>query len=462
MYFSQLTTGDVEWWFVEHCRTSEKGYVPSSYVAVAGSLEAEESSVKGWQLLELGGYAAIIEDRVKFKDLYHETIKFLLSLITFDDSGGTFQGYHGRTRNGFFSSTATQQELSWFATVKLHRLSNKHKWIIVGIIDHLHGTEHLKKKSESDSHINNPLQTKSHCCSTVSLRFGAAHIWPDVQADMPVCLLEFLAAGQNLARVQTHGRTHKRHNSRDTIYAPRAPVRMPDPPTYVPISHYLIPILLRFDRHILVLLDKITLELKRFLQPMYLISPLILPLSSHPPPLSAMQPTLERDFLGSRQRDRAKLPLKLPKAAKRLGSLTLSVRDREVDPTTNHTTDTVKHYRVKKLGPTSSTGCRYYISTKRGFPSLRDLVEHYSTEADGLCRRLTRACPRPPPLTSDLSVQTKDHWEIPRTSITLLEKLGAGQFGEVWKGAHIKLNVLNIEDEMLICYVLPTLVFYKA
>ncbi|VDM33286.1 unnamed protein product [Hydatigera taeniaeformis] len=33
---------DAEWWFVEHCRTSEKGYVPSSYVAVAGSLEAEE------------------------------------------------------------------------------------------------------------------------------------------------------------------------------------------------------------------------------------------------------------------------------------------------------------------------------------------------------------------------------------------------------------------------------------
>uniref|UniRef100_A0A158QGN6 Tyrosine-protein kinase n=1 Tax=Rodentolepis nana TaxID=102285 RepID=A0A158QGN6_RODNA len=115
------------------------------------------------------------------------------------------------------------------------------------------------------------------------------------------------------------------------------------------------------------------------------------------------------------------------------GSLTLSVRDREFDSATNRATDTVKHYRVNKLGSTSSTGFRYYISTKRSFPSLRDLVEHYSTEADGLCSRLTRACPRPPPLTSDLSVQTKDHWEIPRTSITLLEKLGAGQFGEVWK-----------------------------
>ncbi|EUB60000.1 Tyrosine-protein kinase transforming protein Src [Echinococcus granulosus] len=121
-----------------------------------------------------------------------------------------------------------------------------------------------------------------------------------------------------------------------------------------------------------------------------------------------------------------------------LGTLTLSVRDREVDATTSHATDTVKHYRVKQFG---GGGGGFYISTKRGFPSLRDLVEHYSAEADGLCRRLTRACPRPPPLTTDLSVQTKDHWEIPRTSITLLQRLGAGQFGEVWKGGWVECNL---------------------
>ncbi|VDL98225.1 unnamed protein product [Schistocephalus solidus] len=33
---------DSEWWFVEHCRTSAKGYVPSSYVAFEFSVEAEE------------------------------------------------------------------------------------------------------------------------------------------------------------------------------------------------------------------------------------------------------------------------------------------------------------------------------------------------------------------------------------------------------------------------------------
>ncbi|KAL7055952.1 hypothetical protein AAHC03_022874 [Spirometra sp. Aus1] len=109
------------------------------------------------------------------------------------------------------------------------------------------------------------------------------------------------------------------------------------------------------------------------------------------------------------------------------GTLTLSVRDREVDSSL-HATDTVKHYRVKHID-----GGGFYITTKRGFPTLRDLVEHYSADANGLCCRLTRPCPRPPPLTTDLSVQTKDHWEVPRKSISLVEQLGSGQFGEVWK-----------------------------
>ena len=34
----------------------------------------------------------------------------------------------------------------------------------------------------------------------------------------------------------------------------------------------------------------------------------------------------------------------------------------------------------------------------------------------------------------DLSRETKDAWEISRTSLELDIKLGAGQFGEVWKG----------------------------
>jgi hypothetical protein len=33
-----------------------------------------------------------------------------------------------------------------------------------------------------------------------------------------------------------------------------------------------------------------------------------------------------------------------------------------------------------------------------------------------------------------LSHNTRDHWEIDRTSLKFIRKLGHGQFGEVWEG----------------------------
>jgi len=54
--------------------------------------------------------------------------------------------------------------------------------------------------------------------------------------------------------------------------------------------------------------------------------------------------------------------------------------------------------------------------------------------SDGLCCKLSKPCPSKAPAMKDLSRETKDAWEIPRASLTLIEKLGAGQFGEVWKG----------------------------
>lgn len=38
------------------------------------------------------------------------------------------------------------------------------------------------------------------------------------------------------------------------------------------------------------------------------------------------------------------------------------------------------------------------------------------------------------PRLTDLSMKTKDVWEIPRESLQLLKRLGNGQFGEVWMG----------------------------
>jgi len=52
--------------------------------------------------------------------------------------------------------------------------------------------------------------------------------------------------------------------------------------------------------------------------------------------------------------------------------------------------------------------------------------------SDGLCCRLTVPCPlleKPQTITI-----ARDVWEIPRESLQLEQKLGAGMFGEVWKG----------------------------
>lgn len=57
-----------------------------------------------------------------------------------------------------------------------------------------------------------------------------------------------------------------------------------------------------------------------------------------------------------------------------------------------------------------------------------------SERAAGLCCRLIGSCKRGMPKLADLSVKTKDVWEIPRESLQLIKKLGNGQFGEVWMG----------------------------
>ena len=38
------------------------------------------------------------------------------------------------------------------------------------------------------------------------------------------------------------------------------------------------------------------------------------------------------------------------------------------------------------------------------------------------------------PVTEGLSHSTRDQWEIDRSSLKFVRKLGHGQFGEVWEG----------------------------
>ncbi|XP_021047639.1 tyrosine-protein kinase HCK [Mus pahari] len=106
------------------------------------------------------------------------------------------------------------------------------------------------------------------------------------------------------------------------------------------------------------------------------------------------------------------------------GSYSLSVRD--FDPQHG---DTVKHYKIRTL---DSGG--FYISPRSTFSSLQELVLHYKKGKDGLCQKLSVPCVSPKPQKP----WEKDAWEIPRESLQMEKKLGAGQFGEVWMATYNK------------------------
>ncbi|XP_062316373.1 tyrosine-protein kinase HCK-like isoform X1 [Osmerus eperlanus] len=106
------------------------------------------------------------------------------------------------------------------------------------------------------------------------------------------------------------------------------------------------------------------------------------------------------------------------------GSYSLSVRDSDVQ-----SGDTVKHYKIRSL---DNGG--FYISPRITFSTLQDLVIHYKKQGDGLCQALTSPCLSPKPQKP----WEKDAWEIPRDSLRLERRLGAGQFGEVWMATYNK------------------------
>ncbi|KAL7670517.1 hypothetical protein ACOME3_005452 [Neoechinorhynchus agilis] len=110
------------------------------------------------------------------------------------------------------------------------------------------------------------------------------------------------------------------------------------------------------------------------------------------------------------------------------GFLSLSVRD----VLQSQCCEQVKHYKIRSIFNESIQSRTYFIDSKRPFLRVSDLIKHYSTYSDGLCCRLTQPCSRPRP--SNTGTLGVDIWEVPRSSVQLLTKLGHGMFGEVWQG----------------------------
>lgn len=99
----------------------------------------------------------------------------------------------------------------------------------------------------------------------------------------------------------------------------------------------------------------------------------------------------------------------------------LSVRDGE----------TVKHYRIRR-----SDDGNFFIARTIAFRTLPQLVVHYMHNVDGLCVILRIPCTKlaDRPGTGGLSYNTRDQWEIAKTSLRLIRNIGQGQFGDVWEG----------------------------
>ncbi|CAF0997028.1 unnamed protein product [Rotaria sp. Silwood1] len=92
--------------------------------------------------------------------------------------------------------------------------------------------------------------------------------------------------------------------------------------------------------------------------------------------------------------------------------------------------DSIKHYRIKQ-----TEDGRFYIARRIEFPSLPELVDHYSKTPDGLCVKLRKPCVHTvKPEPDGLSHNLVDNWEIDRREFKLIRILGSGQFGDVWEG----------------------------
>ncbi|XP_033114811.1 tyrosine-protein kinase ABL1-like isoform X2 [Anneissia japonica] len=108
----------------------------------------------------------------------------------------------------------------------------------------------------------------------------------------------------------------------------------------------------------------------------------------------------------------------------------------------------VFHYRISN----SSDG-RVYVTSESRFKSVAQLIHHHCKVADGLVTTLKYAvAKKDKPTIYGVSPQP-DEWEIERTDIIMKNKLGGGQYGEVyeavWKKYTRTVAVKTLKEETM-------------
>ena len=95
----------------------------------------------------------------------------------------------------------------------------------------------------------------------------------------------------------------------------------------------------------------------------------------------------------------------------------------------------VFHYRIHR-----DSQSMYYVTPESKFENLPELVVHHSKTPDGLTTTLHYPAPNPrkPPI---YSLSHVDEWELNRSDIEMGQKLGGGQYGEVYKAVIKKRNI---------------------
>ncbi|XP_071948320.1 tyrosine-protein kinase ABL1-like isoform X2 [Antedon mediterranea] len=108
----------------------------------------------------------------------------------------------------------------------------------------------------------------------------------------------------------------------------------------------------------------------------------------------------------------------------------------------------VFHYRIS-----TSTDGRVYVTSESRFNSVAQLILHHCKVADGLVTTLKYAvAKKDKPTIYGVSPQP-DEWEIERTDIIMKNKLGGGQYGEVyeaiWKKYNRTVAVKTLKEETM-------------